>query len=69
MTSRKVQNFAESRTLSMLVACRVRAAASYCAETWSLRPKDLITRMPTAPSSARVARSPCSSWTRRETTT
>src|SRR6478672_1306266 len=33
MTSRKVQNFADSRTLSMLVACRVRAAASYWAAT------------------------------------
>ena len=69
ITSRKVQNFADSRTLSMLVACSWRAAASYCPETCSARPKDLMTRIPTAPSSARVARSPCSSCTRRETTT
>ena len=34
-----------------------------------LRPKALITRIPTAPSSARVARSPCSSCTRRDSTT
>ena len=69
ITSRKLQNRAESRTLSMLVACSFRAARSYCSATCSLRPKDLITRMPTAPSSDSVARSPCSSCTRRETTT
>ena len=53
----------------MLVPWSLVAAASYCCETCSLRPNDLITRMPTAPSSASVARSPCSSCTRRETTT
>ncbi len=69
MPSRKVQNFAARRTFSMLVRCSRAAAVSNCSATCSLRPKDLITRMPTAPSSASVARSPCSSWTRLETTT
>ena len=33
ITSRNVQNFADSRTLSMLVAWSWRAATSYCPET------------------------------------
>ncbi len=69
MTARKVQNRADSATLSMLVLRSRPAAASYRRETCSLRPKDLMTRTPTAPSSESVARSPCSSCTCREMTT
>ena len=57
----------EPRRQPDLVDAGVEQAAarptSYCPETWGERPKDLITRMPTAPSSASVARSPCWSCT------
>ena len=63
MTSRKVQNRAETRTFSSEVACSRRARSSKRAKTWSARPNALITRRPCAPSSTEVARSPVWSCT------
>ena len=40
-------------------------AANRC-DTNGMRPNDLMARMPVAPSSTRVARSPWSSWMRRD---
>ena len=66
ITSRKVQNFALSRTRSIEVSKSWRLRASKVSNMCAARPNDLMTRSPYAPSSTVEATSPTSSWILRE---
>jgi hypothetical protein len=67
MTLSSIQKLARSRMASIHEPASRCAATPKRSPTGWRRPNALTMRMPTADSSTTVARSPCWSWTRRET--